>query len=82
MKDREQPSVITVVAARLALVWLLLMTVGGYSAALGWRPGGFMMLGGVCGNITGHLLVGFTEYPRAMRRPWPAVSPLEDEDEW
>jgi hypothetical protein len=40
------------------------------------------MLAGVCGNVAGHLLMGITEYRRVMRRSWPKVLPLEDDDEW
>ena len=30
-----------------------------------------------------HLAVGIVDYRQAMRRPWPKVSPVEDEDdEW
>ena len=28
------------------------------------------------------LLVGLTEYRRTMRRPWPKVPPLDDDDDW
>jgi hypothetical protein len=31
--------------------------------------------------IGGHLLMGVSEYRRVMRRPWPNVSPLEDDDD-
>jgi hypothetical protein len=70
------------IVLRIAPVWLVLLVVGGYSAVFGWRPGGFLMLAGVCGMIGGHLVVGVVEYRRTMRRPWPAVSPLDDEDDW
>ncbi len=70
------------IAARLSLVWLLLLIVGGYGAVLGWRAGAFLMLAAVCAMITGHLVIGFSEYRRIMRRPWPSVRPLDDEDEW
>jgi hypothetical protein len=71
-----------VVAARLGLIWLLLMIVGFYGGALGWRGGAFLMLAGVCGNVGGHLLMGITKYRRIMRRPWPKVRPLADDEEW
>jgi hypothetical protein len=82
VEDHDRPSAIAVVATRLSLVWLLLLVVGFYCGALGWRGGAFLMLTGVCGNLVGHLLIGVTEYRRIMRRPWPEVPPIDDEDEW
>jgi hypothetical protein len=82
VEDRDHPSAIAVVATRPSLIWVLLLIVGFYGGALGWRGGVFLMLAGVCGNISGHLLVGVTEYRRIMRRPWPKVPPLEDDDDW
>ena len=58
-----------------------MLIVGFYGGVLGWRVGAFVMLTAVCGNIAGHLLTGVTEYRRIMRRPWPKVAPLEDEDD-
>jgi hypothetical protein len=80
--DLDRPSGIVVIAARLGHIWLLSLAVGFYVGALGWRVGAFLMLAGVCGNVAGHLLMGITEYRRVMRRPWPKVRPLEDDDEW
>ena len=68
-------------ATRLGLVWVILLIVGAYSAVLGWRGGAFVMLGAVCGNVAGHLLIGVTEYRRIMSRPWPEVPPLDDGDD-
>ena len=82
VEDRDRPSAIVVVVARLGLVWLVLLVVGFYGGALGWRGGAFVMLAGVCGNVAGHLLMGITEYRRIMGRPWPKVRSLEDDDEW
>jgi hypothetical protein len=82
VEDGDRPSVIAVVAARLDLVWLLSLIIGAYGAALGWRGGAFLMLTAVCGRVFGHLLMGFTEYRRIVRRPWPKVPSLDDEDEW
>jgi len=82
VEDRDHPSAIAVAATRLGLIWVLLLIVGFYGGALGWRAGAFLMLTAVCGNIAGHLLIGITEYRRIMRRPWPKVPPLDDHDEW
>jgi hypothetical protein len=80
--DPDRPSAIAVIAARSGLVWLVLLVGGGYAAVLGWRGGAFLMLAAVCGTISGHLLIGVSEYRRIMRRPWPDVAPLDDEDDW
>jgi len=81
--DLDRPSAIAVVATRLGLVWLVLLVGGGYAAVLGRRGGAFLMLAAVCGTIADHLLIGVSEYRRIMRRPWPKVSPLDDdEDDW
>jgi hypothetical protein len=32
--------------------------------------------------LSGHLVVGLVEYRRTMRRPWPQVPPLADDDDW
>jgi hypothetical protein len=66
---------------RAESVWLFLLIVGTYGGLLGWRAAAFVMVAAVCLRVLGHLLVGFTEYRRIMRRPWPKVAPLDD-DEW
>jgi cytochrome c oxidase assembly factor CtaG len=59
------------------------MEVGGiYAAALGWRPGAFIALAGVCLTIGWHLAAGIVSYRRTMSRPWPRVTPIEDDDDW
>ena len=82
VEDRDRPGRIAVVVTRLSLVWLFLLVVGAYGGALGWRGGAFVMLAAVCGRVSGHLLVGVTEYRRIMRRQWPKVPPLDDDDDW
>jgi hypothetical protein len=79
---QDQPPRLAVVAARLSLLWTFLLVAGAWSGALGWRPGAFIMLAAVCCILTGHLLVGVIAYRRTMRRPWPKVPPLEDDDDW
>jgi hypothetical protein len=83
VRHGDQPTPITVAVVRLSLLWTVLLVVGAYAGVFGWRPGAFIMLAAVCCTIAGHLLVGVTEYRRAMRRAWPEVQPLEDdEDDW
>jgi hypothetical protein len=59
-----------------------LALIGGiYSGLLGWRPGAFVAVAGLSGTVLFHLAGGLIEYRRVMRRPWPKVQPLDDEDE-
>jgi len=82
MDNRGQPGRITVVVSRLNPILMLLLVAGAYGGALGSRVGAFAMLAAVCCRVGGHLLVGLTEYRRTMRRPWPKVPPLDDDDDW
>jgi hypothetical protein len=70
------------VALRVSPVWMLLLVVGFFSAALGWRIGAFLMLAWACGTFIGHLVVGVSEYRRVMGYEWPEVPVLPDEDDW
>ena len=78
MADDERPNVFALIAARLSPLWLIVMTAGLYGAAIGWRPGAFLMITALLGYIATHLLIGVTEYRRVMRRPWPRFR-LEDD---
>lgn len=40
-----------------------------------------MILAGVIGFIGSHILAGVVQYRKTMRRPWPRVSPVEDDDD-
>ena len=59
-----------------------LMMIGGMYASLAWRPAAFVMLAGAVGQLLLHQAVGFVVYRRVMRRPWPTVEPLENDDDW
>ncbi len=63
------------------MAFLPLLFVGGGGAALGWRPGGYILLAAVFGRIAGHLLVSTVAYRRVMQSRWPPVTPLDD-DGW
>ena len=83
MSDEERPSALAVAAARLTLLWFLMMSAGAYGAAFGWRPGAYLAITAVFGYNASHLVMGITEYRRVMRRPWPHVPNLDaDDDEW
>jgi hypothetical protein len=80
VKDRERPNAPAIVAAYLGPFWTLVMIVGVYAAALGWRPAAYLLLTALLGLVAGHLVMGITEYRRVMKRPWPDVAPLDDDD--
>jgi len=59
-----------------------LMVFGGiFTALLGWRPGAFLAVGGASLTFAWHLGLGVFSYRRTMRRPWPNVQPIEDDDD-
>ena len=64
------------------LLWPWALTVGGFSAALGWRPGAWLLLGAVGAHIALDVAVGVTAYRDVMSRPWPPVAPLRDDEDW
>ena len=82
VENPDGPSRFAVVAARLSPLWTLLMMVGMYCAGFGWRPGAYLLLAALLCILLGHLVTGLTEYRRVMRRPWPKVTPLNDDDDW
>ena len=83
MNEQERPSTFAIAAAWLrSALWLLVMIVGVYGAASDGRPGAYCMLTALLGLVGGHLVMGITEYRRVMRRPWPQVAPLDDDDDW
>ncbi len=58
------------------------MIFGGLLAAFaGWRTGALILLAGLGGTFGIHLTVGIAGYRESMRRPWPAVRALDDDDD-
>jgi hypothetical protein len=45
------------------------------------RPAVYAALGAFAVALTLHVLAGVIEYRRTMRRPWPKVAPLVDDDD-
>ncbi len=84
--DRPAPGMpvsrIVIAVARLSPIWMVCLIVGFYGGLLGWRGGAFLMLTAVVGSISCHLVIGITSYRSVMRRPWPKVAPLDDDDDW
>jgi len=63
-------------------LFTLLIVVGALAAIAGWFPGIYLALAGFFGHLAGHLIVGRVGYREVMRRPWPEVHPLDDDDDW
>ena len=42
----------------------------------------WVVLAAVAARVAVHLGVAVVSYRRTMRRPWPAVEPLREDDEW
>lgn len=53
-------------------------------AAIPFRPyaGVALIMVGLIGYVGTHLVVGVVHYRQVMRRPWPLVPPIEDDDDW
>jgi hypothetical protein len=61
----------------------LLLFGGLFVVLFALRLATFLMLAGAVGMFGTRLVVGVIEYRRTMRRPWPRVPPIEeDDDEW
>ena len=67
-------------AGDLGLTLLLLAGAVG-AILLDWRTGALIAAAAVIGSIAMHVLQGIASYRRVMRRPWPQVPPLEDDDD-
>jgi membrane protein DedA with SNARE-associated domain len=61
---------------------MLLLLIGAVAAITGASWGIVLLLVGLAGVVGTHVLVGIRAYRRVMRRPWPKVKPLEDDDDW
>jgi hypothetical protein len=58
----------------------MLILVGLLAAALGWGPSAWLLVATVTALIGSRLVIGAVAYRRTMRRPWPKVEPLPDDD--
>ena len=57
---------------------VLLVGVG--SAVAGWVGSAAILAAALGGLLASHLAISLVAYRRVMRRPWPKVAPLADED--
>jgi hypothetical protein len=87
--SRYNPSVTAARDTGLQIAWRLLDAVGTavllaglWPAAAGWRPAAWILVGAVTALVGGHIWISAAAYRRTMRRPWPRVEPLPDDDDW
>ena len=73
--------------ARLGRLWRLwlhatnaLIVVGALGAVAGWRPAAWFLVAVVTGGLAVSLAIGAAAYKQTMRRPWPRVEPVRDDD--
>ena len=58
----------------------LAIAVGIAGALAQWRPGAYLMVGGLAVLVGSRITIALVEYRRVMSRPWPVVPPLADDD--
>jgi hypothetical protein len=80
VEQRQDERWLVWAASTLYLSVELVLIVSMYAAAFGWRPAAFVMIGALGVIVLSHLTVGVVSYRRTMARPWPRVSPLDDDD--
>jgi hypothetical protein len=71
----------SLVGNSVGLVLNLLIVGGMVIAVLGPTWGIILTVGGVVAYFLLNLVVGVVGYRSVMRRPWPRVKPLEDDDD-
>jgi len=81
-EDLTRRQRVAIVALTIAELPAFLLLVGGIYSALFWRPGAYVMLTGLLGLILVHVARGALMYRIVMSRPWPEVTPLNDEEDW
>jgi uncharacterized membrane protein YoaK (UPF0700 family) len=67
---------------RLGNVMTGLILLGALGAVAGWRPSAWLLVGALTAVVAGHLAISAVAYRRTMRREWPRVEPLPDDDDW
>ncbi len=59
-----------------------LLIVGALVALLGADAGAAVVVAAIAAQAVTQVTLGLVKYRRTMHRPWPAVQPLSDEDDW
>jgi hypothetical protein len=61
---------------------LAVLIVGAVAAVLDSTLGAYLLIAGLIARLGLDLWVAVRRYNEVMRRPWPSVAPLADEDDW
>jgi len=61
---------------------LAVLIVGAVAAVLDSTPGAYLLIVGLMARLGLDFSVSVHRYNEVMRRPWPSVAPLADEDDW
>jgi len=61
---------------------LALLFAGLFTAMTGTRIGAYVLLAGLGIQLACDLGLGVLSYRSTMRRPWPKVAPIVDDDDW
>ena len=60
---------------------MLLLIVGCWAGALGWRPAAWILIAALCTIVGAHVTISAIAYRRTMRRAWPRVAALPFDDD-
>ena len=64
-----------------AVAWAAL-AIGLFVAAMGHPIGAYLLISGLLLQLSLDVLVGVASYRDVMNRPWPDVTPLDEDDDW
>jgi hypothetical protein len=78
-RDRLPGARVWAIGSRFATVALVFVVA---AALFDWALGAVIALAAVAVTGAIHIGVGIWSYRTVMRRPWPEVRPLPDDDDW
>ena len=58
------------------------LAIGLFVAAMGHPIGAYLLISGLLLQLSLDVLVGVASYRDVMNRPWPDVTPLDEDDDW
>jgi hypothetical protein len=57
------------------------LVLGALTALGGWRPAAWVLVAALAALLAGHVWISVVSYRRTMRREWPRVAALPDDDD-
>jgi hypothetical protein len=80
---RLQPWPLGTAVVGIGYALALALLFGGLFAAMsGARVGAYVLLAGLAVQLGCDLGLGVLSYRSTIRRPWPKVAPIVDDDDW